>query len=152
MKKLALLASKMKKVFAGASAFMLAAALVFTAGSVVPAAAANPAGQQATSQNGQNNNNESEGLGGLSSKLMGDADTDKVENVAGNMVGVIAILARVVGVIIGAFGLFKTVLAMKDQDSNGITTGVILVAVAAVLLFLPTIISAVFGIDASLGD
>ena len=63
-----------------------------------------------------------------------------------NIVRLIGIIARVVGVILGAFGLFKTVLAMKDQDSNGITTGIILVAVAAALLFLPSIITAVMGI------
>lgn len=67
-------------------------------------------------------------------------------NMLGNIISIIAMIARVVGVLLGVYGLYKLIVAFKDQDANGITQGIVLLAVGIILIFFKNIVNAVFGI------
>ena len=67
-------------------------------------------------------------------------------NVIGNIVSIISMIARVVGILLGVYGLYKLIVAFKDQDANGITQGIGILAVGVILIRFKTIVSAIFGI------
>lgn len=67
-------------------------------------------------------------------------------NVIGNIVSIISMIARVVGILLGVYGLYKLIVAFKDQDANGITQGIGILAVGVILIMFKTIVSAIFGI------
>lgn len=67
-------------------------------------------------------------------------------NVIGNIVSIISMIARVVGILLGVYGLYKLIVAFKDQDANGITQGIGILAVGVILIMFKTIASAIFGI------
>lgn len=74
---------------------------------------------------------------------------DKVKvgtNVLGEIVNLIGLLARVVGILLGVYGLYKLIVALKDQDANGITQAIVLIAVGIILIAFKTIVKTVFGI------
>ena len=77
---------------------------------------------------------------------LGIGRTEPNEHMLGNSVDLIGMLARVIGVLLGVYGLYKLIVAFKDQDANGITQGIVLLAVGIILLMFKTIVSAVFGI------
>lgn len=68
-------------------------------------------------------------------------------NMLGNIINIIAMLARVVGILLGVYGLYKLIVALKDQDANGITQGIVLLAVGIILIMFKTIVTLVFGIQ-----
>lgn len=74
-------------------------------------------------------------------------DGTGTNNMLGNVISIIAMLARVVGVLLGVYGLYKLIVAFKDQDANGITQGIVLLAVGIILVMFKTIVTAVFGIS-----
>lgn len=67
-------------------------------------------------------------------------------NVIGNIVSIISMIARVVGILLGVYGLYKLIVAFKDQDANGITQGIGILAVGVILIRFKTIVSTIFGI------
>ncbi|MFT4144380.1 MAG: hypothetical protein QM644_07965 [Mobilitalea sp.] len=74
---------------------------------------------------------------------------ENTSNMLGNIISIIAMLARVVGVLLGVYGLYKLIVAFKDQDANGITQGIVLLAVGIILIMFKTIVNAVFNITVS---
>lgn len=75
-----------------------------------------------------------------------DNDGSGTTNMLGNIIGIISMLARVVGVLLGVYGLYKLIVAFKDQDANGITQGIVLLAVGIILIMFETLVEAIFGI------
>lgn len=71
------------------------------------------------------------------------------DNMLGNVISIIAMVARVVGILLGVYGLYKLIVALKDQDANGITQGIVLLAVGIILVMFKLIVTAVFGITVS---
>lgn len=71
------------------------------------------------------------------------------DNVLGNVISIISMIARVVGVLLGVYGLYKLIVAFKDQDANGITQGIVLLAVGVILIMFKQIVKVVFDIDVS---
>ncbi len=55
-------------------------------------------------------------------------------------------VAKTVGIILGAYALVKMVIALKDQDANGITNSAIQFTIAVVLMLLRMILRAIFHI------
>lgn len=80
---------------------------------------------------------------------LNNVNENKTNNMLGNVISLIAMLARVVGILLGVYGLYKLIVAFKDQDANGITQGVVLLAVGIILIMFKTIVAAVFGITVS---
>ena len=65
-------------------------------------------------------------------------------NLVNSVGGVIATIARAVGIFVAIFGLYKLIIALKDQDANGITQAVILIAVGGALIAFKSILNSVF--------
>ena len=89
------------------------------------------------------------GTGDLSDLEKGlglDQTTQEPDNMLGNVIAVIAMLAKVVGVLLGVYGLYKLIVALKDQDANGITQGIVLLAVGIILFMFKVLVKAIFGI------
>jgi hypothetical protein len=87
------------------------------------------------------------GLSGLEQNLGLDQNSGAgTDNMLGNVISIIAMVARVVGILLGVYGLYKLIVALKDQDANGITQGIVLLAVGIILVMFKLIVTAVFGI------
>lgn len=68
-------------------------------------------------------------------------------NLVNSVGGVIATIARAVGIFVAIFGLYKLIIALKDQDANGITQAVILIAVGGALIAFKSILKSVFHLN-----
>lgn len=64
-----------------------------------------------------------------------------------NIIEVIGSVAKIIGFILLAFGGFQLIMALKDNDSNGITKAVMLCAIAIVLIFITPLIKKITGFD-----
>lgn len=124
--KRALLSKKAKKVYIIFSLILNLCVFAFNA--ATPAAYANDLGKV------------EEALG------LNNVKTDDTK-VLSNVLSIITMVARIGGIILGAFGLYKFIIALKDQDGNGVTQGIVLLAVGVVLFLFKTILKAVFGVD-----
>ncbi len=130
------------RIMALAICIMLAGTMVTMAASKAIPAYADTAGGSGGSGNGNS------ATADLGSQLgLGSGDQIGNGNLVSNVVDIIGVIAKFAGVLLAAYGLFKLIMALKDQDSNGITTGVILIAVGAALFMFKTIVNAVFNLD-----
>ena len=83
--------------------------------------------------------NDIEGAMGLD-KVKPQSILSNVADIVGNYV------AKGVGVLLGIFAVYKLIVALKDQDSNGSTNAAVQLAIAITLLFLRPLITLAFGI------
>jgi hypothetical protein len=66
-------------------------------------------------------------------------------NVTKLIIDVIADVSRFIGIILGVYGLFHTILSLKDQDSSQLQRHIVLLTIGIILAAMPLIFS-VFGL------
>ncbi len=74
----------------------------------------------------------------------GITDFHQPRNLTGTIYDIIGVIAKVIGVLLASFGLYKTILGLKDQDTTNLVTGLSIVVVGIAAFFLPNIINGVY--------
>lgn len=71
-----------------------------------------------------------------------DSVSKKLETPIGNMVDIILLIFRIIGIILGTYSVGLLVMSFKDQDPNGKQQATQLLVISLVLIFLQTLVDA----------
>ena len=83
----------------------------------------------------------------LESQIMGSGKGAKDNGGAlDGVLDIILTVARFAGIVLGAWGAVKLIMAFKDQDANGITSAIILIVVGVALTLIKTFVGSIFNL------
>jgi len=71
-----------------------------------------------------------------------DSVSKELETPIGNMVDIILLIFRIIGIILGTYSVGLLVMSFKDQDPNGKQQATQLLVISLVLIFLQTLVNA----------